>query len=87
MISLELSKTFMDFMYLTTQEFKIRLEVALLLTVFGNVGDFFLNPANVKTARTAFISVSDSSSVGEISPVPFTLSNKNIQNFPPWQIY
>lgn len=84
MISLELSKTFM---HLTTREFKIGLEVSLLLTVFGNAGDFFLNPANVKTARTAFISVSDSSIVREISPAPFTLPNKNIQNFPPWQIY
>ena len=38
--------------------------------------------SNVKTKLIVFISVSDSSSVREISSVSFTLSNKNIQKRP-----
>lgn len=41
-----------------------------------------LEVALVKTALTVFISVSDSSSIGEISPAPFTLSNNNIEKLP-----
>ena len=41
-----------------------------------------LEVALVKTALTVFTSVSDSSSVGEISPAPFTLSNNNIEKLP-----